>query len=187
MQHPGLKIAVPATAEDALMLTYSAIKDPNPVLVFEHKKLYRSLKGEIPNQAWYEPLGKARISRNGSDLTIVTYGMGVHWALQAAEQWKDEANIEVIDLRTLIPFDLDTVLESISRTNRVLLLHEASLTAGPASEWAALIAEHGFHHLDAPIIRCASLDTPVPTATALEQSYLASARLDDSIRKVLSY
>ncbi len=189
MQHPGLKIAVPSTPEDALLLTYAAIKDPNPVLVFEHKKLYRSIKNQIPSKAWYEPLGKARVTLTGEDATIVSYGMGVYWALEAAEQLKKEHNktIEVIDLRTLVPFDLETVLSSIKKTNKVLLLHEATLTSGPASEWAALIAEHGFEWLDAPVMRCASLDIPVPTAIKLEQTYLASSRLMSSLSRLLAY
>jgi 2-oxoisovalerate dehydrogenase E1 component len=189
MQHPGLKIAVPATPEDAQLLTYSAIIDPNPVLVFEHKKLYRGLKGMIHDKAWYEPFGKARIHRQGSDMTIVTYGMGVHWASAAAEaeEASNGSKIEVIDLRTLIPFDLDTVLQSIQKTGRVLLLQEPSITMGPASEWAALIAEHGFQWLDAPIVRCASLDTPVPTAISLETDYLANSRLLAAIQRLLHY
>jgi 2-oxoisovalerate dehydrogenase E1 component len=189
MQHPGLKIAVPATVEDALLLTYSALRDPNPVLVFEHKKLYRSIKGQLPGLAWYEPLGKARVTREGSDMTIVTYGMGVHWAAEAAEQAQKTLNrsLEIIDLRTLVPFDLETVLLSLKKTGRILLLQESSLTLGPASEWAALIAEHGFQWLDAPVMRCASLDTPVPTATSLENEYLANARLMESIQRLLEY
>jgi len=189
MQHPGLKIAVPATVEDALLLTYSALRDPNPVMIFEHKKLYRSLKGQMPEKAWYEPLGKARIAKEGTDLSIVSYGMGVHWALDASERIKNDLDksIEVIDLRTLVPFDLKTILDSIRKTGRVLLLQESSLTLGPASEWAALIAEHGFQWLDAPVMRCASLDTPVPTATTLENEYLASARLMESIYHLLEY
>jgi len=189
MQHPGLKIAVPATAEDAQLLTYSALIDPNPVLVFEHKKLYRGLKGPIHDKAWYEPFGKARVHRTGQDMTIVTYGMGVHWATAAAEAEEASSgiNIEVIDLRTLVPFDLDTVLMSIRKTGRVLLLQEPSITMGPASEWAALIAEHGFHWLDAPVMRCASLDTPVPTAIPLESDYLASARLQSTIERLIRY
>src|SRR5690606_6422769 len=131
----------------------------------------------VPDYAWFEPLGKALVARPGVDLTIVTYGMGIYWALDAASKYEQSHgyNIEVIDLRTLVPFDLDTVLASIAKTHRVILLHEASLTMGPASEWAALIAQHGFQSLDAPIFRCASLDTPVPTATPLEQAYLAES------------
>lgn len=189
MQHPGLKIAVPATPEDAQMLTYAALVDPNPVMVFEHKKLYRSLRGPLHDQAWYEPFGKARIHHHGEDATIVTYGMGVHWANDVARELEDAgvASIEIVDLRTLVPFDLETVLNSIRKTGRVLLLQEPSLTMGPASEWAALIAEHGFGLLDAPIMRCASLDTPVPTAIPLEADYLANSRLRSSIDRLLSY
>ena len=189
MQHPGLKIAVPATVEDAFLLTYSSLKDPNPVMIFEHKKLYRSLKGKIPTIAWYEPLGKARIAREGSDLTIVTYGMGVHWAIEVSDTIENTLgrSIEVIDLRTLVPFDLETILLSLKKTGRILLLQESSLTLGPASEWAALITENGFEYLDAPIMRCTSLDTPVPTASTLENEYLASARLMETITKLLAY
>lgn len=189
MQHPGLKIAVPATVEDALLLTYSALRDPNPVMIFEHKKLYRSLKGKIPQHAWYEPLGKARIAREGSDLTIVTYGMGVHWAIEVSDTIEKTLgrSIEIVDLRTLVPFDLETILLSLKKTGRILLLQESSLTLGPASEWAALIAENGFEYLDAPIMRCTSLDTPVPTASTLENEYLASARLMETITKLLAY
>jgi 2-oxoisovalerate dehydrogenase E1 component len=189
MQHPGLKIAVPATPEDAQLLTYSALVDPNPVLVFEHKKLYRGLKGPLFDKAWYEPLGKARVHRAGSDMTIVTYGMGVHWASDAAKEAESTSglSIEVIDLRTLVPFDLDTVLKSVKKTGRVILLQEPSITLGPASEWAALIAEHGFQWLDAPVMRCASLDTPVPTATQLESDYMANARLKATIDRLLQY
>lgn len=189
MQHPGLKIAVPATPEDAQMLTYAALVDPNPVMVFEHKKLYRSLRGPIFERAWFEPFGKARVHRQGEDATIVTYGMGVHWANDLARELEDtgKASVEVVDLRTLVPFDLDTVLASIRKTGRVLLLQEPSLTMGPASEWAALIAEHGFGLLDAPIMRCASLDTPVPTAIPLETDYLANSRLRATIERLLQY
>jgi 2-oxoisovalerate dehydrogenase E1 component len=189
MQHPGLKIAVPATVEDAQLLTYSALIDPNPVLVFEHKKLYRGLKGHIHEKAWYEPFGKARVHREGLDMTIVTYGMGVHWATAAAEaaEVSNGISIEVIDLRTLVPFDLETVLQSVRKTGRVLLLQEPSITLGPSSEWAALIAEHGFQWLDAPVVRCASLDTPVPTSTSLEADYLASSRLPSAIDRLLRY
>ncbi len=189
MQHPGLKIAVPATPEDAQLLTYSALLDPNPVMVFEHKKLYRGLKGLIHEKAWFEPFGKARVHRAGSDMTIVTYGMGVHWATDAAIAAESSIGmrIEVIDLRTLVPFDLDTVLDSVRRTGRVLLLQEASITMGPSSEWAALIAEHGFQWLDAPVMRCASLDTPVPTALPLESDYLANSRLNSAIERLIRY
>lgn len=189
MQQPGLKIAVPGTVEDAQILLYSALHDPNPVLVFEHKKLYRGLKAEIPDYISFEPLGKAKILREGSDATIITYGMGVQWALTIAERYSREKNrqIEVLDLRTLIPIDFDTILTSVKKTNRILLLQEASITLGPVSEISSLISEHAFEYLDAPLLRCASLDTPVPTSKPLEDDFLSSSRLEETLEKLLHY
>ncbi|HKJ46032.1 MAG TPA: thiamine pyrophosphate-dependent enzyme [Balneolales bacterium] len=189
MQHPGLKIAVPGTVEDAHILTYSALLDPNPVIVFEHKKLYRSLKAETPDHVSFEPLGKAKIRREGSDATIITYGMGLQWALEIAEQYAHEKdiNLEVLDLRTLVPVDFETISESLSKTNKALLLQEPGLTMGPMSEISSLITEHCFEYLDAPVMRCASLDTPVPTSAPLEKHYLANARLDQTLQKLLAY
>lgn len=189
MQHPGLKIAVPATVEDAQILTYSALMDPNPVMVFEHKKLYRSIKAEIPDKVTFEPLGKAKIRREGDDATIISYGMGVHWALDIAEKFArdKEIEIEVLDLRTLNPIDLNTIEISVRKTNRVLLLQEASLTMGPMSEINSLISEHCFEFLDAPLLRCSSLDTPVPTSPTLEKDYLADSRLEQILIKLLKY
>ncbi|MGM0589549.1 MAG: alpha-ketoacid dehydrogenase subunit alpha/beta [Bacteroidota bacterium] len=185
MQHPGLKILVPATVEDAMQLTYNALYDPNPVLIFEHKKLYRSLKRETFDQAYIEPLGKAKVHREGSDATILTYGMGVHWAMEEAE--KRPEDIEVVDLRCLSPIDWETIERSVSKTNKVLLLQEPSQTMGPASELSAWISEHCFEYLDAPVIRCSSLDTPVPTNPNLEQGYLANFRLGEKLDQLLSY
>jgi len=189
MQHSGLKIVVPATVEDALNLTYSAILDPNPVMIFEHKKLYRSLKGLMPTRPVPEVIGKAAVRRIGNDATIVTFGMGVHWALEFAETWGNEhgKDIEVIDLRSLVPLDLETIITSVKKTNRVLVLEEASEVLGPASEIAALIAEHCFEHLDAPVIRCSSINTPVPTNRVLEDGYLATARLEKKMEQLLRY
>jgi 2-oxoisovalerate dehydrogenase E1 component len=189
MQHPGLKVVVPATVHDAMQLLYSALLDPNPSLVFEHKKLYRSLKDNIPVKAVYEPLGKAAVRRAGDDATIVTYGIGVHWALEHAEKVSAEEGIglEVVDLRTLIPIDMDTVAASVRKTGRVLLLQEPSRTMGPMSEIGARIAEECFEWLDAPVLRCSSLDTPVPTSRILEDGYLATARLQKQLRKLLDY
>jgi 2-oxoisovalerate dehydrogenase E1 component len=188
MQHSGLKILVPATVEDALQMTYSALYDPNPVLIFEHKRLYRSLKESIPDNAVYEPLGKAKIRREGSDATILTYGMGVHWALEEAEKRaKDGIELEVVDLRCLSPIDWDTIEQSVSKTNRVLLLQEPSQTLGPASELSAWISEHCFTYLDAPVIRCSSLDTPVPTNRKLEEGYLANYRLAEKLDQLLAF
>ncbi len=188
MMHAGLKIVCPATVEDAQILTYSALLDPNPVLVFEHKRLYRSLKGDVPEHIEAEELGRAQVLREGTDATIITYGMGVQWAIEAASKWQDEdVELEIVDLRTVLPMDLEKVRSSLQKTNRALLLQEASLTMGPMSEMAALISEHCFEYLDAPVMRCASLDTPIPTAKTLEDDYLATSRLDGVIRKLLDY
>ncbi len=189
MQHPGLKIAVPATVEDAQILTYSALMDPNPVLVFEHKKLYRSIKAEIPDTVSFEPLGKAKIRREGTHASIITYGMGVHWALDLANKYSSDQGIEieVLDLRTLVPIDLETIKKSVQKTNRILLLQEASLTMGPMSEIASLISEYCFEFLDAPLLKCSSLDTPVPTSPTLEKEFLADSRLENTLIKLLKY
>ena len=189
MQHPGLKIVVPSSVEDAYNLLYSAIMDPNPVLFFEHKMLYRSLKGEIGMAPQYEPLGKARVVREGRDFTIVTYGMGVHWALDRAAKLSSEEGIEaeIVDLRSLVPLDTETVRQSVAKTNRVLLLEEATAVLGPMAEVAAQLSEHCFELLDAPLMRCSSLNTPVPLNRNLEQGYLPTKRLDAKIRQLLDY
>ncbi len=182
---PGLKIAYPAFPEDAKGLLLQAIADPNPVMFFEHKALYRSVSGDVPEGYYTLPFGKARVVREGSELTIVTYGMGVHWALDAAA--KSSASIEVIDLRTLAPLDTETVFASVRKTGRALILHEDTLTGGIGGELSALITENCFTALDAPVKRCASLDSPVPFAADLENQFLASARLAASINEILLY
>lgn len=189
MQHPGLKIVVPSSVEDAYNLLYSAVMDPNPVLFFEHKALYRSLKGEVSAVPKYEQLGKAKVVRQGTDFTIVTYGMGVHWALERAAKLSKEEGIEaeIVDLRTLVPLDIDTVKASVAKTSRVLLLEEATAVLGPMAEVAAQLSEHCFEFLDAPLIRCSSLNTPVPLNRNLEQGYLPTKRLDTKIRQLLDY
>jgi 2-oxoisovalerate dehydrogenase E1 component len=188
MQHPGLKIVVPATVEDAQNLLYSSLYDPNPVLFFEHKKLYRSIREVTPDQCIPEELGKARVRREGTDATIVTYGMGVHWAQELAEEYaKKGVELEIVDLRCLAPLDFETVKRSVAKTNRVLLLQEPSITLGPLSELSALITEACFEDLDAPIMRCSSLDIPVPFNPNLEKGYLANARMEETLEKLLSY
>lgn len=188
MQHPGLKIVVPATVEDAQNLLYSALHDPNPVLFFEHKKLYRSIKSVTPDYCSPEELGKAAVRREGSDATIVTYGMGVHWALDIADKYeKRNIGLEVVDLRCLAPLDSETVKKSVSKTGKVLLLQEPSATLGPMSELSALITEHCFEWLDAPVMRCSSLDIPVPFNSNLEEGYLANYRLEEKLGKLLEY
>ncbi len=188
MQHPGLKIVVPSTVADAQNLLYSALFDPNPVLFFEHKKLYRSIRETTPDLSVAEELGKARIHRKGSDATIVTYGMGVHWAGDLSEEYSGNGiELEIIDLRCLVPLDMETVKQSAAKTNKVMLLQEPSATLGPLSELSALITESCFEYLDAPVMRCSSLDIPVPFSPKLEEGYLASARMKDILEKLLAY
>ncbi len=181
----GLKIVYPSTPEDAKALLIAAIADPNPVLFFEHKGLYRSLTGKVAVGFTPGELGKARTVRSGTELTIVTYGAGVHWATEAVESLG--VDVEVIDLRSLAPLDYSAIRESVSKTSRVLVLHEASLTGGFGGELAAWISEHCFELLDAPVRRLASLDTPVPFASALENQYLPTGRLSAAIHDLLAY
>lgn len=187
---PGLKVVVPATPEDAKGLLMTAIEEPNPVLFFEHKYLYRSLRGDVPEEAYHTPLGQARIAREGTDVTIVTYGLGVHWALEEAEYQHDAhgASVEVIDLRTLAPWDRATVLSSVAKTNRVLVLYEATYTGGFGGEVAAQIAEAGFMDLDAPPVRVAAEDLPVPFAKTLEHDiFSAQPRLRPALEQLLAF
>ncbi|WP_425389779.1 alpha-ketoacid dehydrogenase subunit alpha/beta [Ekhidna sp.] len=182
---PGLKIVYPSNPEDAKGLLNAAIEDPNPYLYFEHKALYRSLTEDIPEGYYTTEIGKAAICKEGSDLTIVTYGMGVHWALQSANQSKYA--IEVVDLRTLLPWDKETVKASVQKTGRVIVLHEDCLTGGIGAEISAWISEYWFESLDAPVYRLASLDTPVPFAADLEKNFLPNERLESTIKKALEY
>jgi len=173
---PGLKVVVPATAYDAKGLIKSAIRDNDPVLFFEHKALYRRIKGEIPAGDYTVPLGKACVFRPGKDLSIVTYGAMVYVALEAAEILEKEGlSAEIIDLRTLLPLDEETILASVQKTSRVILLHEDTLTGGIGGEIAARIAERAFQHLDAPVVRIAAPDTPAPYSPPLEEAYLPKA------------
>lgn len=188
MQHPGLKILVPATVEDAQNLLYSALHDPNPVLFFEHKKLYRSIRNVTADECVPEELGKAKFRREGSDASIITYGMGVHWAQEIADNYSEQGvEIEIVDLRCLAPLDIETVKQSVSKTNKVLLLQEPSATLGPMSELSSLITEQCFEELDAPVMRCSSLDMPVPFSPELEKHYLADDRLQETLDELLAY
>ncbi len=183
---PGLKVVVPGTPEDAKGLLLRAISDSNPVLFLEHKYLYRALKGMTPESAYEIELGQARIALEGRDLTIVTYGIGLLWALEEAA--RSTASIEVLDLRTLIPWDKDAVLASVRKTNRVLVLHEAPMTAGFGAEIAARIAEEAFDTLDAPPVRVAGEGFPIPFSTQMEKGlYSAHARLHDAVERLLAY
>jgi len=182
---PGLKIVYPSTPADAKGLLNAAIEDPNPYLFFEHKFLYRSLTEEIPDEYYTEEIGKAKVVKEGSELSIITYGLGVHWAMEVARQ--HEEKIEVVDLRTLLPWDKETVKQSVEKTNKVLVLHEDCITGGIGAEISAYIAENWFHCLDAPIMREGSLDTPVPFAAGLESNFLPKERLLKKTEELLSY
>ncbi|WP_424962758.1 alpha-ketoacid dehydrogenase subunit alpha/beta [Ekhidna sp.] len=182
---PGLKIVYPSNPVDAKGLLAAAIEDPNPYLYFEHKALYRSLTEDVSDAYYTTEVGKAVVCHEGTDCTIVTYGMGVHWAMQYAKQAKH--SLEVVDLRTLLPWDKETVRKSVQKTGRVLVLHEDCLTGGIGAEIAAWIGEHWFESLDAPVMREASLDTPVPFATDLEKSFLPNERLEDRLISLVNY
>jgi 2-oxoisovalerate dehydrogenase E1 component beta subunit len=186
---PGLKVVCPATAYDAKGLIKSAIRDNNPVCFFEHKFLYRRIKEELPTDDYTVPIGKARIARSGRDVTVVTYAAMVYVALEAAETLaKEGTDVEVIDLRTLLPLDRETIAESVKKTNRVILLHEDTKTGGIAGEIAACINEDCFDFLDAPITRIASKDTPVPFSPPLEEVFLPNANdVIREARKLRSY
>jgi len=182
---PGLKIVYPSTPAEAKGLLLTAFEDPNPYLFFEHKALYRSISGPVPEGYYTLPVGQARVVRTGNDATIVTYGMGVHWALEAIEE--QGCDVELIDLRTLLPWDQDTVLESVRKTGRVLVLHEDCLTGGIGGEIAAFIADQAFRFLDAPVMRHGAMDTPVPFALTLEQQFLGVDRFKLKLKALLEY
>lgn len=183
---PGLRIVYPSNPYDAKGMLCAAFQDPNPYLYFEHKYLYRSLSESIPDDYYTIEIGKAKVVTSGTDLTIVTYGMGVHWALETMSQLEG-VTADIIDLRTLLPWDQDAVTSSVSKTGRVLVLHEDTLTGGIGAEIAAWIGEHLFEYLDAPVKRVASLDTPVPFAPTLEQHFLARHWLRPAVDQLLRY
>jgi 2-oxoisovalerate dehydrogenase E1 component len=183
---PGLKVVYPSTPADAKGLLIAAINDPNPVMFFEHKALYRSLTGEVAEEYFETEIGKARQVSEGNDISIITYGLGVHWALTYASQ-NPAISFDILDLRTLLPLDYDAIKASVSRTGKVLILHEDTLTGGIGGEISAWISEHCFKLLDAPIMRCASLDTPIPFNIELEKNFMANRRLHDCIQKLLNY
>jgi pyruvate/2-oxoglutarate/acetoin dehydrogenase E1 component len=168
---PGLKVLCPATPEDAKGLLVSAIEDPNPVLYMEHKHLYRRIKAEVPEERYTVPIGKARTHQEGDDVTVVTWGAMVYTAAEAAQQ-VDGASVEIIDLRSILPWDKQAVLESVRKTSKVLVLHEDTRTGGFGAEIAATIAEEAFEDLDAPVKRIAAPDTPVPFSPPLEKAFI---------------
>lgn len=183
---PGLKVVYPSTPACAKGLINAAIADPNPVIFFEHKALYRSVSGPVPDDYYTIEIGKARPVQEGEDVSIITYGSGVHWATEYAAAHPD-ISFDILDLRSLLPLDYDAIRAAVQRTGKVLLLHEDTLIGGIGGEIAAWISEHCFEFLDAPIVRCASLDTPVPFAIELEQNFMAKARLDEAVQKLMSY
>ncbi|HNA94132.1 MAG TPA: transketolase C-terminal domain-containing protein, partial [Saprospiraceae bacterium] len=182
---PGLKVVYPSNPADAKGLLLSSFEDPNPVIFFEHKGLYRSLSGMVPEGYYTTPIGKAASARQGTQATIITYGMGVHWALHTAEEMG--VDVEIIDLRTLLPIDFDTIADSVIKTNRVIILHEDTMFGGIGGEISAWINENLFKHLDAPVMRCASLDTPVPFAIELEKMFLPTERFKEKLQELLNY
>ncbi len=183
---PGLKVVYPSTPEDAKGLLIAAFEDPNPVMFFEHKGLYRSITGCVPDDYYSIEIGKAKHVSQGTDISVITYGMGVHWAIAYADAHPG-VSLDILDLRTLLPLDYEAIRDAVKRTGKVLLLHEDTLTGGLGGELAAWIAENCFELLDAPVMRCASLDTPIPFAIELEQNFMANSRLDDCVQKLLSY
>jgi len=188
MQLPGLRVLVPSSVEDAQNMLYTSFFDDNPVLFFEHKKLYRSIKEITEDRCKIVDIESARVVLEGSGATIVTYGYGVIWAKEIAEEYRaKDIGIEVIDLRSLAPIDWETVMHSVDKTGRVLLLQEPSEILGPMSELSAGITERGFEMLDAPIIRCSSLHTPIPFNKELEKGYLANYRLKEKLDWLLEY
>jgi 2-oxoisovalerate dehydrogenase E1 component len=183
---PGLKIAYPAFPADAKGLLLTAFEDPNPVMFFEQKSLYRSIRGDVPEGYYTIPFGEANVLSEGVDVSVITYGVGVHWALEALEQF-DSGSIEVIDLRTLAPLDTETVFNSVRKTGKAIILHEDTITGGIASDLSAMITENCFEQLDAAVIRSASLDTPVPFASALEAAFLPKDRFMKQLRGLINY
>lgn len=183
---PGLKVVYPATPEDAKGLLLQSFADPNPVMYFEHKKLYRSLKSNVPEGYYTVPFGKARFHKKGDDLTIVTYGMGVQIALEALKR-NPEINADLIDLRTLIPWDKEAVLDSVRKTSKVIILHEDTLINGFGAEISSVITENIFEELDAPVMRAASMNTPIPFNAGLEKQFMPDKEFEEKLIKLYNY
>ena len=189
VHNPGLKVVCPATAYDAKGLIKASIRDNNPVVFFEHKFLYRRIKEEVPTDDYVVPIGKARIAREGTDITVITYAAMVHTALEAAETLaKEGIDLEVVDLRTLAPLDRDAIVTTVRKTNKVIVLHEDTRTGGISGEIAAIINEEAFDSLDGPIARLTALDTPVPFSPPQEERFLPQVRdLVEKARWLNSY
>jgi 2-oxoisovalerate dehydrogenase E1 component len=183
---PGLKIVYPAFPDDAKGLLNESINDPNPVMYFEHKALYRSVSGPVPEGYYTTEIGKAKLVREGSDVSIISYGLGVHWAMDVLDK-NPSISADLVDLRTLLPWDREAVLASVKKTGKVIILHEDTITGGVGAEIAAVIAQECFNHLDAPVVRSASLDTPVPMSSTLEWNFLPRDRFKDQLMQLLRY
>ena len=182
---PGLKVVYPSSPTEAKGLLLASIEDPNPVIFFEHKGLYRSIKEDVPDDYYTIEIGKANIVKEGNKASVITYGMGVHWAKEIVA--KHNLDVEILDLRTLLPLDMDAVYATVKKTHRVILLHEDCLTGGIGGELSALIAENCFEDLDAPIMREGSLDTPVPFDGDLEKNFMPKDRFEAKLLKLLEY
>lgn len=182
----GLKVVYPSTPEDAKGLLIAAINDPNPVLFFEHKALYRSVSGHVPEVYYSVEIGKAKLVKRGTDISVITYGAGVHWAM-AHQQNNPAIDLHILDLRSLSPLDHAAIKAAVAETGKVLILHEDNLTGGLGGEISAWICEHCFELLDAPVMRCASLDTPIPFNTELEKNYMAESRLAECVDRLMAY
>ncbi|NND80203.1 MAG: dehydrogenase, partial [Maribacter sp.] len=183
---PGLKVVYPAFPYDAKGLLATAINDPNPILFFEHKALYRSIRQNVPNDYYTLPLGKASVLKEGNAITIVTYGAGVHWALETLEN-HSEISADLIDLRSLQPLDIEAVYDSVKKTGKLIILQEDSLFGGIASDISAMVMENCFEFLDAAVKRVGSLETPIPFAKNLEDNYLAKGRFEAALLDLLAY
>jgi 2-oxoisovalerate dehydrogenase E1 component len=186
---PGLKIVYPAFPDDAKGLLCAAIEDPNPVMFFEHKALYRSTEGDVPDGYYTTEIGKAKLVSEGDDVSIITYGAGVHWAIEEIKNQKSEVRFsaDILDLRTLLPYDKEAIATTVKKTGKVIILHEDTLVGGIGAEIAAWITENFFEFLDAPVMRCASLDTPVPFAVSLEKNFLPKERFTQKLKALLIY
>ena len=182
---PGLKVVYPSNPADAKGLLCAAIEDPNPVMYFEHKFLYRSVEGEVPDAYYTTPIGKAVLAAEGDEVSIITYGLGVHWALEAVKE--SGISADILDLRTLLPYDREAIEATVRKTGKAIILHEDTLTGGIGGEIAAYISEHLFSALDAPVMRVASLDTPVPFALSLERNFLPKERFKEKLKELISY
>jgi 2-oxoisovalerate dehydrogenase E1 component beta subunit len=187
---PGLKVVAPSTPYDAKGLLKSAIRDNNPVVFLEHKKTYRLVRGEVPDEEYTLPIGKADVKRIGSNITLVSYGLTLHYCLEAAEVMAAEGvDIEVVDLRTLTPLDTETILDSVKKTGKLAIVHEDNITGGVGAEIAALVAERAFEYLDGPIARICGPDVPtMPFAQTLEDAYMPTGdKIADGLRKLVAY